>query len=79
MEVTQWLQPMEDKACLLFTKVESQGVELEQVVIPVEQRLERPVNDAVIQKFTEQEATVKQQVKEARAKLEAFEVELGRP
>jgi hypothetical protein len=79
MEVTQRLQPMQDKACLLFTEVESQGAELEQVILIVEQCLEGPVNDAVIQEFTEQEATTKQQVEAARAKLEAFEVELLRP
>jgi hypothetical protein len=79
MEVTQRLQPVQDKACLLFTEVESQGEELEQVVLTTEQHLEGPVNDAVIQEFTEQEATTKQQVKAARAKLEAFEAELLRP
>jgi chromosome segregation ATPase len=79
MEVTQRLQPAQDKACLLFTEVESQGAELEQVILTAEQCLEGPVNDAVIQEFTEQEATTKQQVEAARAKLEAFEAELLRP
>jgi hypothetical protein len=79
MEVTQWLQPTKDKACLLFIEVESQGVELEQVVLTTEQCLEGPVNDVVIQEFTEQEATTKQQVEVARAKLEVFEAELLRP
>jgi hypothetical protein len=59
--------------------LKSQGAELEQVVSVTEQCLEGPVNDAVIQEFTEQEATTKQQVEAARAKLEAFEVELVRP
>jgi hypothetical protein len=63
----------------LFTKVESQGAELEQVVTAAKQHLEGPVNDAVIQEFTEQEATTKHQFKGARAKIEAFEVELIRP
>jgi hypothetical protein len=31
MEVTQWLQPVQDKAYQLFTKVEGRGEELEQV------------------------------------------------
>ena len=53
MEVTQWIQPMKDKACQLFTEVESQGAELEQVVVIAEQRLEGLVDDAVIQEFTE--------------------------
>ena len=30
MEVSQWLQPVQEKACQLFTEVEIQGVELEQ-------------------------------------------------
>jgi hypothetical protein len=79
MEVTQRLQPVQDKACQLFTEVESQGAELEQVVITAEQCLEGPVNDTVIQEFTEQEAIAQQQVEAARAKLEAFEAELIRP
>jgi hypothetical protein len=32
MEVTQWLQPVQDKAYQLFIEVESRGVELENVV-----------------------------------------------
>jgi hypothetical protein len=79
MEVTQWLQPVQDKACQLFTEVESRGAELEQVVTTTEQCLEGPVNDAVIQEFTEQEAIAKKQVEAARAKLEVFEAELIRP
>jgi hypothetical protein len=42
MEVSQRLQPVQEKACQLFTEVESQGVELEQVVITAEQCLEGP-------------------------------------
>jgi hypothetical protein len=79
MEVTQRLQPVQEKACQLFTEVESQGAELEQIVITAEQCLEGPVNDAVIQEFTEQEVIALQQVEAARAKLEAFEAELLRP
>jgi hypothetical protein len=56
MEVTQRLQPIQDKAYQFFTEVEGQGVELEQVVIAVEQCLEGPVNEVVIQDFTAQEA-----------------------
>jgi hypothetical protein len=51
MEVTQRLQPVQDKACQLFTEVESRGAELEQVVTAAEQCLEGPVNDTVIQEF----------------------------
>ena len=56
MEVSQRLQPVQEKACQLFTEFESQGVEIEQVVSIIEQWLEGPVNDALIQEFTEQEA-----------------------
>ena len=76
--MTQWLQPVQDKACHLFTEVERWGEELEQVVSIVEQRLEGPVNDALIQEFTEQEVVAQQQVEEAQAKLEAFEADLPR-
>jgi hypothetical protein len=79
MEVTQWLQPVQDKAYQLFTEVESRGAELEQVVNAAEQCLEGPVNDVVIQEFVEQEVVAQQQVEAARAKLEAFEAELVRP
>lgn len=53
MEVTQRIQPVQDKACMLFSEIESQGVELEQVVITIEQRLEGLVNDTVILEFTQ--------------------------
>jgi hypothetical protein len=43
------------------------------MVTIVEQRLEGLVTEQVIQKFIEQEALEKQQVKAARDKLEAFE------
>jgi len=55
MEVTQKLQPVQEKAYQLFIEVEGQGAELEQVVTTVEQCLEGPINDAVIQEFVEQE------------------------
>jgi hypothetical protein len=48
MKVSQQLQPVQEKACQLFTEVEIQGVELEQVVNTTEQRLEGPVNEALI-------------------------------
>jgi hypothetical protein len=60
MEVSQQLQPLQEKACQLFTELESQEDELEQVVITVEQRLEGPLNDTVIQEFTKQEAVTLQ-------------------
>jgi hypothetical protein len=70
---------MQDKACMIFSEIETQGTELEQVVISAEQCLDGPVNDALIQEFIEQEAATMQQVEVARAKLEAFEAELVRP
>jgi cation transport ATPase len=48
---------VQEKACQLFTEVENQGVELEQVVSTAEQHLEGPVSDALIQEFTEQEVS----------------------
>jgi phage shock protein A len=78
MEVTQRLQPIQDEAYQLFTEIEGRGEELEQVITAVEQRLEGPVNEAVIQEFIEKEAMAQQQVEAARAKLEDFEVELPR-
>jgi hypothetical protein len=63
----------------LFTEVEGQEVELEQIVTTTEQRLEGPINDAFIQDFVEQEVVAQQQVEAARAKLEAFEAELVKP
>jgi hypothetical protein len=79
MEITQKLQPMQDKAYQLFKEVEGQGVELEQVVTTTEQCLEGPINDAVIHEFIEKEDVTQQHVEAARAKLEAFKVELVRP
>jgi hypothetical protein len=78
MEVAQKLQPIQDVTCLLFEEIEGHRAELEQVVTAVEQRLEGPVNEAIIQEFTEQEALAKQQVIAAQAKLKAFEVDLPR-
>jgi hypothetical protein len=79
MEVSQQLQPIQEKACQLFTELEIQGDELEQVFITVKQCLEGPLNDTVIQEFTEQEVVALQQVEAARAKLEVFKAELIRP
>jgi hypothetical protein len=49
MEVTQQLQPLQDKACQLFLEIENHGIELQQVVITTEKCLEGPVNNALIQ------------------------------
>jgi hypothetical protein len=70
---------VQEKSCQLFIEVESQGAELEQVVITSEQRLEGLVNDALIQEFTKQEVVALQQVEATRAKLEAFEAKLLKP
>jgi hypothetical protein len=48
MEVSQCLQLVQEKACQLFTEVENEGVELEQVVHTKKQRLEGSVNEAII-------------------------------
>jgi hypothetical protein len=53
MEVTQRLQPLQDEACQLFVEIEGRGSELEQVITTIEQRLEGPVNQFVIQEFVE--------------------------
>jgi hypothetical protein len=79
MEVTQKLQPVQDKAYQLFTEVEGQGEELEHVVTTAEQHLDGSISDAVIQEFAEQEVVAQQQVEAARAKLEVFEAELVGP
>jgi hypothetical protein len=79
MEVSQQLQPVQDKACQFFTEVLSRGVELEKVVTTIEQCLEGPVNDAMIQEFTEQEVVENHQVEIARAKIKVFEEVLVRP
>jgi hypothetical protein len=77
MEVTQSLQPIQDEAFQLFTEIEGQRAELEQVVIVQEQCLEGPINEVVIQEFVEQEVMAHQKVEVAQAKIEAFEVELS--
>jgi hypothetical protein len=73
MEVTHKIQPVKDKAYQLFTEVEDQGEELEQVVTTIEQRLEGPINDEIIQEFAEQEVVAQQQDEVACTKIEAFE------
>jgi hypothetical protein len=79
MEVTQRLQPIQDEACQLFAKIEGRGEKLEQVVTAIEQRLEGPINEALIQEFFEKEVMAQQQIESARAELEAFEAELPKP
>jgi hypothetical protein len=74
MEVTQRLQLVQDEACMTFEEIEGQGLQLDQL----EQCLEGPVTEKMIQEFIEKEALAKQQVKAARAKLEEFEAELPR-
>jgi hypothetical protein len=44
---------VQDEACTLFEEIEGQGAELEQVVTTVEQHLEGPVIEKVIQEFVE--------------------------
>jgi hypothetical protein len=79
MEVTQKLYPIQEVTYLLFEEIEGQGTLLEQVVVTVEQQLEGPIIEAVVQEFIEQEVVAIQQVEEARAKIEEFEAKLVRP
>ena len=79
MEVTQKLQPIQEEAYILFEEIEGQGTLLEQVVVTVEQQLEGPISEEVVQEFVEQEAVAQRQVKVAQAKLETFEAKLHRP
>ena len=79
MEVTQQLQPLQDKACQLFLEIENQGTEMEQIVTTTEQRLQGPFNNALIQEIIEQKETAKQQVEAVQAKIEEFEAKLVRP
>jgi hypothetical protein len=44
-----------------------------------EQHLEGPINNTLIQEFTEQEEITKKQVQAAQAKLKVLEVELASP
>jgi hypothetical protein len=53
MEMNQRIQPIQDEACQLFVEIEGRGAELEQVVIVAKQCLEGPINEAVVQEFTE--------------------------
>jgi hypothetical protein len=39
MEVVQKLQPVQDEACKVFEEIEGHGLQLDQVVAIVEQRL----------------------------------------
>jgi hypothetical protein len=60
MHVNQRLQPIQDEAYQLFTEIEGQGEKLEKVITIVEQRLEGPINEEVIQYFVEQEVMAQQ-------------------
>jgi hypothetical protein len=63
MEVTRRLQLVEDKAYTFFEEIEGQGLQLDQVIATVEQILEGPVTEQVIQEFAKKETLAKQQVK----------------
>ena len=62
MEVTQKLQPSQEAAYLLFEEIKGQGTLLELVVVIVEQQLEGPISEVVVQEFIEQEAVAQRQV-----------------
>jgi hypothetical protein len=78
MEVTQKLQPSQEVAYLLFKEIEGQGTLLEQVVVTVEQQLQGPISEVVVQEFAKQEEVAQRQVEVARAKLKNFEANLPR-
>jgi hypothetical protein len=65
MEVTQKLQLVQDKACKVFEEIDSQGSQIDQVVAAVEQHLEGPLTEKIVQELIEQEAKARQQVEEA--------------
>ena len=46
---------------MIFKYIEGQGSQLDQVISIVEQHLESPVTEKIIQEFVEQKALVKQQ------------------
>jgi hypothetical protein len=64
---------VQDEACTHFEEIEGQGLQLDQIVTVVEQRLEGTITKKIIQEFTEKEALAKKQVKASRPKLESFE------
>jgi hypothetical protein len=78
MEVTKRLQPVQDEDCTIIEEIEGQGLQLDQVVATVEQCLEGPITEKVIQQFSEQEPLAKKQVETVQAKIEAFEVAFPR-
>jgi peptidoglycan hydrolase CwlO-like protein len=49
MEVMQKLQPVQDEACKVFEEIDGQGSQLDQVVATIEQCLEGPVTEKMIQ------------------------------
>jgi hypothetical protein len=69
---------VQEEACVVFEEIEGKRLQLDQVVVTVEQCLEGPVIEKMIQEFVEQDAQAKQQVEEDRANLEAFEATLPR-
>jgi hypothetical protein len=60
MEVNQRHKPIQKNASQLFEDIEGRGVELEQVASAAEQHIEGPVNEELIQEFTEQEVMAQQ-------------------
>jgi hypothetical protein len=78
MEVTHNLQPVNDEACKVFEEIDGKGLQLDQVLATIEQRMEGHVIEKMIQEIVEQEARVKHQVEESCIKIEAFEVALTR-
>jgi hypothetical protein len=67
---------VQDEDCTIFEEVEGQGSQLDQMVAIVEQCLEGPVTEQVIQEFVKKEVLAKKQVEATRDKLEAFKTDL---
>jgi hypothetical protein len=79
MEFSQKLQPVQDESCKVFEEIEGQGLQLDQVVAAVEQCLEGPITEKMIQELAKEEAQEKQKVKETQVKLDALEATFPRP
>jgi ABC-type Zn2+ transport system substrate-binding protein/surface adhesin len=78
MEVTHKLQPVQDEACKVFEDIYGYDSQLYRVVATIEQCMEGPVTEKMIQELAEQEAQVKKQVEEAQVKFKAFEATFSR-
>jgi hypothetical protein len=63
----------------VFEQIEGQGSKLDKVAATIEQHLEGPVTEKMIQYLAQQEAQAMKNVKESQVNLKAFEAALTRP